>query len=256
MRNATRKIKVSFKPKKKKPAVIKVKDIRKYFKIGRRKVRVLRGINLEVKEGEMIVIFGPSGCGKSTLLNVLLGLEEPTAGDVEVLGEKIYQLSLDERTRFRARRMGMVYQQPIWIRSLSVLENVAFPLLNLGFTKEGALRRTGRILSELDLAQLGHQYPTTLSGGEQQKATMARAVVADPTIILADEPTGNLDTKASSEVVEILKILNQRLKRTVILVTHNPQYLHLSKTLYYMEDGRIFPTSPSMISKRLTKTVV
>ena len=256
MRSATRKIKVKFKRKKKKAAVIKVRGLKKDFKVNRRKVPVLRGIDLEVKEGEMIVIFGPSGCGKSTLLNTLLGLEEPTEGEVEVLGEKVYQLPLDGRARFRARRMGMVYQQPIWIRSLSVLENVALPLLNLGFTKGGALRRAGRILSELGLAQFGHQYPMTLSGGEQQKATMARAVVCDPTIVLADEPTGNLDTKASSEVVEILKILNQRLGRTVILVTHNPQYLYLSRTLYYMEDGRIFPTSPDSISKRLTKIAV
>ncbi len=241
------------KSKKSKSIVIETQNLRKSFRFAKSEISVLRGVDLKVKEGELVVIFGPSGCGKSTLLNILLGLEEPTTGEVKILDEEIYNLSPDERAHFRVRRMGMVYQQPIWIRSLSVIENVAFPLYNLNLTKTSSLREARLVLSWLGLEKFKNHYPATLSGGEQQKVTVARAIVANPTIVFADEPTGNLDTKAAGEVIETLKFLNRKLGRTVILVTHNPQYLHLSKSLYYMEDGKVFKTSSQAIAKHIAE---
>jgi len=219
--------------------VIKTKDLFKSFFVGGVETPVLRGINLEIKGGKLTLIFGPSGCGKTTLLNVAIGLEPPTKGKVVVRGEDIYALNDDERAKFRARRFGMIYQMPYWVRSLSVIENVALPLIIMGESEGYALARAKNVLEEVQMEKFAHYRPTSLSGGQQQRVGLARALVASPWIIFADEPTGNLDWETGMEIMELLLDLARRHKRTVVLVTHNQDYLKLADEIKYMIDGRL-----------------
>ncbi len=218
---------------------IKTVDLHKSFYVGGVETPVLRGVNLEIEAGKLTLIFGPSGCGKTTLLNVMIGLEPPTKGKVIVRGEDIYQLPEDERALFRARRFGMVYQLPYWVRSLSVIENVALPLLIMGEHENYAFARARNVLEEVGMADFAHYRPTSLSGGQQQRVGLARALVASPWIIFADEPTGNLDWETGLEIMKLLLTLARRHKRTVVLVTHNQDYLSLADRVVYMIDGQI-----------------
>ncbi len=219
--------------------VIKTKDLYKSFFIGGVEIPVLRGVNVEIEGGKLTLIFGPSGCGKTTLLNVMIGLEPPSKGKVIVRGEDIYALSEDERARFRARRFGMIYQLPYWVRSLSVIENVALPLIIMGESEGYALARAKNVLEEVGMEKFAHYRPTSLSGGQQQRVGLARALVASPWIIFADEPTGNLDWETGMEIMKLLLDLARRHKRTVVLVTHNQDYLRLADEVKYMIDGQL-----------------
>jgi len=219
--------------------IIKVKNLYKSFKVGENKIDAIRGIDLQIYPEDFIVIFGPSGCGKSTLLNIILGLEDPESGEVVVRGTKIANLSEDEKGSFRARKFGMVYQMPNWIKSMSVLENVAAPLIIEGLKMKFALEKASAILKSLEIECLGNQLPTQLSGGQQQKAELARALIANPWIIMADEPTGNLDSESAEDVMNLLKKLNQQEKRTIILVTHNDDYWDRGTRRIEMKDGKI-----------------
>lgn len=222
-----------------KEPIIKVKDLYKSFRVGESKIEALRGINLEIFSEDFIVIFGPSGCGKSTLLNIILGLENPERGSVTIRGTNIANLTEDEKGSFRARKIGMVYQMPNWIKSMSVLENIAAPLVIEGIKMKFALQKAGEVLKSLRISELSGQYPTQLSGGQQQRAELARALVANPWIIIADEPTGNLDSKAAEDVMDLLKKLNQQEERTIILVTHNNDYWNWGTRRIEMKDGKI-----------------
>jgi putative ABC transport system ATP-binding protein len=218
--------------------VIEVKGINKSFSLGKRENKVLKDVTLDIYSGQLTCIFGPSGCGKSTLLNVIMGLERPDSGSVRVVNENIWDMDISEQTDFRKRHIGVVYQQQIWIRSLSVIENVALPAQLLGMDKSDALNRAEKVLQDVGMLRFRDFYTSELSSGEQQKVGLARALITDPEIVIADEPTGNLDTENGYEVLKVLKELAQK-GVTVVLVSHNPDYLDYCDTVAVMKDGSI-----------------
>lgn len=223
--------------------VIDVKGVDKDFVVGKNTIKVLKKIDIDVRSTDFVVIYGPSGCGKSTLFNIILGLDMPTKGEVIVRGTKIYNLDDDQRAKFRAKKIGMIYQMPYWIKSLNVIENVALPLIIEGEKEADAIRHTKRILADIGISDLSGQIPTQLSGGEQQKVGLARALVSNPWILMADEPTGNLDSKSGKEIMEIFRDLNQKHKRTILMVTHNEEYFDYGTRKVEMKDGEIIKDS-------------
>lgn len=223
--------------------IIEVKKLNKSFRIGEQTVSVLKDINFDIQNGDFVIIFGPSGCGKSTLLHTLLGLEPPTSGSIMTLEQSVYgnvgTKSEDERAEFRKRHIGMVYQQANWIKSLSVIENVAFPLKLLGMPKEEAMAQAESMLTSIGMKNWASYIPTELSSGQQQKVALSRAIVTSPEIIIADEPTGNLDFESGRELMQMLTKLNTELKKTIVMVTHDLEYLSYAKTAIRMLDGKI-----------------
>lgn len=219
--------------------VIEVNNLTKTFLVGDNKIRALRDVDLKIYDTDFVIIFGPSGCGKSTLLNIILGIDQPTSGKVTVRNTDVFKLPEDERAYFRLSKIGMVHQMPYWIKSLTVRENVAIPLIIKGIKEKNALERADAIMEELSIGELANQKPTQLSGGQQQKVGLARALITNPWIIMADEPTGNLDSKSADEIMKILSDLSKKHKRTVILVTHNDKYWEYGNRRIEMIDGKI-----------------
>lgn len=221
-------------------AIIDITSIHKDFMVGEQNVHVLKDVSFSIYEGDFLVIFGPSGCGKSTLLHIILGLEGPTTGNVTFLGEDFYTgKDEDDISGFRKQHVGMVYQQANWIKALKVGENVAFPLLLLGEEKPQAFEKAKRILEQVELVEWFDYAPTELSSGQQQRISLARALVHNPQVIIADEPTGNLDFKSGQEMMELLAKLNTEQKKTVIMVTHDLEYLKFANRAVQMLDGKI-----------------
>ena len=210
--------------------------------MGKGKVDVLRDVSLEIYAGEFVIIFGPSGCGKSTLLNTIVGLERPTQGKVIVRGTDFYQLEQDDRSEFRRKKFGIVHQQSNWIKSLSVIENVAFPLAIAGLPFRKSIERSSRLLNLFRLDEFEKNAPAELSGGQQQRVSVVRALVSNPWIVIADEPTGNLDTVSAADLMYVFQFLNNESKRTVVMVTHNPEYEKYATKIVKMEDGKIMST--------------
>lgn len=226
------------KRKDKKP-VICVKKLFKSFEVGKGKVDVLKDINLEILPGEFVIIFGPSGCGKSTLLNTIVGLEIPTDGDVYIRGENLYDLDSDERAIYRRKKFGIVHQQPNWIKSLNVAENVAFPLCITGKSEKKGIIRAKKLLNLFRLEEFEDNMPSELSGGQQQRVSVTRALITNPWIIITDEPTGNLDSTSANDLMYVLQFLNNESKRTIVMVTHNNDYEKYATKIVRMEDGKI-----------------
>ncbi len=241
--------------------IIQVKTVNKSFEVGNQKVQVLKHVTFEVKTGDFVIIFGPSGCGKSTLLHTILGLEEPTSGYISFLGKDIYEVGLDvatsedERAEFRKKNVGMIYQQPNWVKSLTVLENVAFPLTLMGMDKEKRRARALEVLQTVEMANWAAYIPAQLSSGQQQKVALARALVSNPKIIIADEPTGNLDFDSGQELMQILTKLNVEGQKTVVMVTHDLEYLSFAHTAIKMFNGEITGTYSGDDKKELLKTI-
>lgn len=224
-------------------AIIEVTNVEKSFTVGSQLVQVLHQITVEITMGDFVIIVGPSGCGKSTLLHIILGLEQPTAGDVTFLGEKIYNNTTEDyRSDFRKKHIGMVYQQSNWVKSMTVAENVAFPMLLLGMDKVAARERSFELLTKLKMQEWGDYMPSELSGGQQQRVSMARALANNPEIIIADEPTGNLDYQTGQEVMQLLRDLNTKEKKTVVMVTHDLEYLKYANRAIKIFDGRVEAT--------------
>lgn len=220
--------------------VVKVEEVKKTFRVGSQDIEVLKGINFEIFKGDFMVIFGPSGCGKSTLLHTILGLEGPSSGKLMFFNEDIYYgKNEDYRSDFRKKNIGMVYQQANWIKSLNVRENVAFPLLLLGRPKAEAYRKALDSLTSVGMKDWAEYIPTELSGGQQQKISLARALINDPKVIVADEPTGNLDYRSGVEIMELLAILNKQNQKTVVMVTHDLEYLKYATRVVKILDGII-----------------
>jgi len=223
---------------KNKEILLRAENVKMDFTVGGQIVPVLKGISLEIDKGDFAVIFGPSGCGKSTLLHCILGMEKPTSGKIILDGADMGSMTEDEVVTFRKTRIGIVFQQSIWIKSLNVLENVSFPNLLKGMTKEEAQKLAENTLKDVHLDDWAHYNPSSLSGGQQQRVSLARALTLDPLIIVADEPTGNLDTVSGDELIKLLVNLNKEGK-TIIMVTHDLEYLKFANKLFHIIDGEL-----------------
>jgi putative ABC transport system ATP-binding protein len=218
--------------------LIRAKNLRRHFKMGQEVVRALDGVDLEVYQGDFLGVTGPSGSGKSTLLYLLGGLDHPTSGDIWVQGVEIDTLDEDGLADFRQQTVGFIFQMFNLIPTMTALENVEFPLL---FSKATPHQRHQRASHVLDLVGLGDRLnhrPTELSGGQQQRVAIARALVNDPPLVLADEPTGNLDSHAGGEVIKVLEQLNQQ-GRTIIVVSHDPDVIAGALRSIRLHDGQV-----------------
>lgn len=217
--------------------ILEIKELKKIYGQGENQVHALDGINLTVEKGEFVALVGTSGSGKSTFLNMVGGLDIPTSGEVVVDNKKLQELSDDELTIFRRRKIGFIFQQYNLIPMLSVWENIILPLkldgkrVDQGYIKE--------ITNILGLSEKINSFPNKLSGGQQQRVAIARALAAKPAIILADEPTGNLDSKTSQDVLGLLKITSERFRQTIIMITHNEEIAQLADRILRIEDGRL-----------------
>ncbi len=219
--------------------VIKLKDVTKKFFLGNDELTILKGINLEIFAGEYIILFGASGSGKSTILNTICGLEPPTTGEVVIRGENIAKLNSKQLAKYRRSKIGIVFQSFNLIRSFKVWENVAFPLATDGMPIMKRRDRAMLLLRLLGLEKYAQRRPMELSGGQQQRVAIARALSQNPWIIIADEATGNLDSRSADDVMTIFRLLNQKSKRTIVMVTHNPAYIKEADRVFYIKDGLI-----------------
>jgi lipoprotein-releasing system ATP-binding protein len=219
--------------------VLACEDLGKTFTDGNLSVEVLRGINLQIKTAEQIAIVGQSGSGKSTLLHILGGLDEPTQGKVWVAGQELHKLNAARRGKWRNKHLGFVYQFHHLLAEFTALENVAMPLLIRGEKVEFAHQQAAEILTKIGLAARLHHKPSELSGGERQRTAIARAMVTQPSCILADEPTGNLDRHTAYKVYEQILQLNQHIGTSFVLVTHDPQLAQQMDRSLQLVDGRL-----------------
>lgn len=220
-------------------ALVVARGVAKNYRTGDITVKALDGVDLEVRPGEMLAVMGPSGCGKTTLLNCLSGLDDLSAGTVQVQGQNIHRLKDDERTRFRAQKMGFIFQSFNLLPVLSAVENVELPLLVSGVGVSRARREAEASLEAVGLGHRLHHKPKELSGGEQQRVAIARSIVNHPILVWADEPTGNLDSNTSREIVELMKRLNRERHQTQVIVTHSEEIARDCDRLVRMRNGRI-----------------
>lgn len=219
--------------------VISVSNVFKSFQVGKQQVQILKDVSLKVHRGDFLVIFGPSGCGKSTLLHVLLGLEKPTKGEITIDGHKLYTYNEDQIADFRKEHVGMVYQQPHWIKSLTVVENIAFPLTLMQIDEKTRLEKARELLKMVKMEEWADYLPSELSSGQQQRISLARALISNPDFIIADEPTGNLDFESGVQLMQLLGNINATTNKTVLMVTHDLEYMKYAKTAVRMLDGQI-----------------
>ena len=222
--------------------IITVADLKKYYTVGPNTVKALDGVSLDVKSGEFVGVMGRSGSGKSTLLNMLAGLESPTDGFLEIDGEPVGILSERKRIQFRRNSIGFVFQSYNLMPQYTTLENVALPLAIRGVSKRVRDELAEEALYRVGLQDNLRHRPSELSGGEQQRVGIARSIIAKPPIVLADEPTGNLDTKTSDEVMQLLTELFREEKTTFVLVTHDPEMRRYMDRTICLRDGRLSDT--------------
>ena len=218
-------------------SILETKDLRKIYGSGDTEVRALDGVDLTVENGEFVAIVGTSGSGKSTLLHMLGGLDRPTSGSVVVDGKDIFSLKDEALTIFRRRKIGFVFQSYNLVPVLNVYENIVLPIQLDGRKVDEAF--IGKIVKTLGLDGRLNALPSQLSGGQQQRVAIARALAAAPAIILADEPTGNLDSKTSQDVLGLLKVSSQKFSQTIVMITHNVEIAQLADRIIRIEDGRI-----------------
>ena len=217
--------------------ILKTRDLRKVYGAGDTEVRALDGVHLTVEKGEFVAVVGTSGSGKSTLLHMLGGLDRPTSGSVTVDGREIFQLKDEELTIFRRRKIGFVFQNYNLVPVLNVYENIVLPIRLDGKVEDRAY--VEQIIATLGLEKKLQNLPNNLSGGQQQRVAIARALAAKPAIILADEPTGNLDSKTSQDVMGLLKVTSQRFAQTIVMITHNEEIAQMADRTIRIEDGQI-----------------
>ena len=216
----------------------KTEDLEMYFKMGDAEIHALRGVSLDVEEGQFVSIVGTSGSGKSTLLNLVGGLMKPTQGTVQVKGEDLTRMNENQLALFRRKYIGFVFQSFNLINTLTAVENVELPLLFSNVSSSERDKRVLTLLKDLGLEDRLTHKPTELSGGQQQRVSIARAIINNPEIILADEPTGNLDSKTSQEIMEVLYALNRK-GQTFLVVTHDMNVAHYGNRIIYLDDGKI-----------------
>jgi putative ABC transport system ATP-binding protein len=214
------------------------KDVWKIYGSGDTQVTALQGINIEISRGEMLAIMGPSGCGKTTFLNCFSGLDDVSRGQILLEGVDIHAMNDDQKSEYRARRTGFVFQSYNLLSVLSAAENVEMPLLIAGVKGTESRERANKMLSDLGLADRETRRPSELSGGQQQRVSLARALVGRPAIVWADEPTGNLDEEGSREVTELLRALNRQYQQTIVVVTHDSSVAATCDRTLRMRDGK------------------
>lgn len=217
--------------------ILKTQQLCKYYGKGEKQIKAVHNTEIEINRGEFVAIIGKSGSGKSTLLHLLGGLDCPTSGKVYINGEDIFAMSEDELAVFRRQKIGFVFQAFNLVSSLNVYENVVLPLGLDG--KEPNPKYVNDILKTLGIQEKMENLPATLSGGQQQRVAIARALVSKPTVILADEPTGNLDTKTGDEVISMLKLSAEKYGQTLVLITHNEEIAQLADRILVIEDGKV-----------------
>lgn len=217
--------------------ILETKDLRKYYKMGENVVKALDGVNLTVKSGEFLAVVGTSGSGKSTLLHMLGGLDTPTSGSVVIEQKEISQMTRDELTIFRRRKIGFVFQNYNLLSLMNVYENIALPIKLDGIVPDK--KYLDEMIEMLGLMDKKYAMPNQLSGGQQQRVALARALASRPAIILADEPTGNLDSRTSQEVLGLMRATSELLGQTVVMITHNDEIAQMAGRIIRLEDGRI-----------------
>ena len=220
-------------------SIISLEDVWKIYRMGEVEVQALRGLTLDIKKGEFVAIMGPSGSGKSTAVNMVGCLDVPTRGKVFLEDHDISKLSESDLAQIRGRKIGFIFQQFNLINTLSALENVGLPMMFQGVPEEERNRRARKLLELVELGDRTGHRPTELSGGQQQRVAIARALVNDPAVVLADEPTGNLDSKTGSIVMDFLKKLNKEEKKTIIMVTHDAHIAKNAQRTVFLKDGRV-----------------
>jgi putative ABC transport system ATP-binding protein len=218
-------------------SVVDVQNVRKVYRRDTQEITVLDGMSLQVPEGEFVALMGPSGSGKTTLLNLIAGIDQPTSGKVIVAGTDVAQLGESALAQWRSRNVGFIFQFYNLIPVLSALENVELPLLLTHLSKRDRRERALTALKVVGLADRATHYPRQLSGGQEQRVAIARAIVADPKVLVADEPTGDLDAKSAHEILELMETLNRDFKKTIVMVTHDPRAAERAHKQRHLEKG-------------------
>ena len=221
------------------PEIIKVDKVHKIYRVGETLVHALAGVSMQVARGEFVAITGPSGSGKSTLLNMLAGLEPVTAGEIIIGGQHIESMNENELVRFRRENVGFIFQSYNLIPTMTAEENVAISLMFRGESRSLRLEKARKMLALVGLSDRAQNKPSQMSGGQQQRVGIARALVVNPKIIFADEPTGNLDSKSGAEVIALIKKVVREQKQTVVMVTHDLALAQQADRIIYIKDGRI-----------------
>jgi putative ABC transport system ATP-binding protein len=220
-------------------SLVTIRDVHKHFTRGNERIDVLKGVTVDVQQGEFLALMGPSGSGKTTLLNLMGGLDKPTGGSIEIGGARIDQLSGGELARWRSRHIGFVFQLYNLLPVLTAERNVELPLLLTKLGKAERRKRAGIALKAVGLADRTKHYPRQLSGGQEQRVGIARAIVNDPTLLLCDEPTGDLDRKAGDEILDLLQTLNKSHGKTIVMVTHDPHAAERATRTVHLEKGTL-----------------
>jgi putative ABC transport system ATP-binding protein len=230
-------------------ALIEIDGLTKVFHKGNQEIQVLQALDLRIEEGDFVALMGPSGSGKTTLLNLIAGIDRPTSGRLEVAGTDLSRLSRGKLAAWRAEHIGYIFQLYHLIPVLTAYENVELPLLLLPLSRAERRRRVQVALEAVDLLDRHDHYPKQLSGGQEQRVAIARAIVADPEIIVADEPTGDLDAVMAEQILLLLKRLNEEMGKTIVMVTHDPKAAAKARRIVYLEKGKL-ATEPPMIAPR------
>ena len=219
--------------------IISVKDLKKVYRMGQEKVYALNGVNLEIKKGEICCLFGTSGSGKSTLLNMVAGLEKPTRGSIVIKGTHVEKLNEKQLAKFRQKYVGFIFQSYNLLPNLTALENVTLPLILKGYPAKVRNKEALKMLKAVGLGNRIHHKPNQMSGGQQQRVSIARAFVENPEIILADEPTGNLDTKTTEEIMQLIAGMVEENGQTMLLVSHDNEASAYADRIVHIKDGEI-----------------
>jgi putative ABC transport system ATP-binding protein len=218
-------------------AMVELRDVRKVYHKDAEEITVLDGIQLQVPEGEFLALMGPSGSGKTTLLNLIAGIDRPSSGEVVVAGTDVARLSESALAGWRSRSVGFIFQFYNLIPVLNARENVELPLLLAPLSRRERRERALTALKVVGLADRASHYPRQLSGGQEQRVAIARAIVADPKVLVADEPTGDLDAHSAEEILDLMQILNQDFKKTIVMVTHDPRAAHRAHSERHLDKG-------------------
>ncbi len=232
--------------------LVRIRDVHKHFTRGSERIDVLQGVNVDIPRGDFLALMGPSGSGKTTLLNLIGGLDRPTAGSIDVAGQRLNDLGGAALSRWRSRNIGFVFQLYNLLPVLTAERNVELPLLLTNLSKADRRGRVGIALKVVGLTDRARHYPRQLSGGQEQRVGIARAIVTDPTLLLCDEPTGDLDRKSGDEILNLLQALNRDHGKTIVMVTHDPHAAERARRTLHLEKGALMEEVATATSAEAT----